>query len=349
MTKYTSAMKKTLFLLSFLISVIGHAQDLSAIYEKVSPAVVQVQTKEKTLVGTGSKKRAVTEQGIGSGVLISSDGLVLTAAHVVQTAEDVKVVFKDNETIPAKIIATEQMADVALLKLTWPPSDKNIHIPKLGDSDKVKVGEQIFVIGSPFGLSQSLSSGYISGRHIKKSLSHNLTLMEFFQTDAAINTGNSGGPMFNMKGEVIGIVSYILTESGGFEGLGFAATSNIARKLLLDEKGVWFGVDAMLITESLAKILNVPQKGGILVQKVAELSPGFMMGLKGGSYEMVLEKQKLIVGGDIILSMFGEKIENEKDLLDAHEKIRSLKDKDVIDVTVLRGGKIVKLSYTINK
>ncbi len=342
-------MKNLIIFVLWLAPFIANAQDLSVLFKKVSPAVVQIQTKEKTLTGSGTMKRTVTEAGIGSGVLISADGLVLTAAHVVQTAEDVKVVFQNNETIPAKILATESMADVALLKLTWSPSDEKIFIPKIADSDKVKVGEQIFVVGSPYGLSQSLSSGYISGRHIKKSLSYNMTLMEFFQTDAAINTGNSGGPMFNMKGEVIGIVSYILSESGGFQGLGFAATSNIAKKLLLDEKGIWFGVDAVLITQELAGILNLPQKGGILIQKVAELSPAYMMGLKGGSYTMVLDGQKMIIGGDIVLSMMGKKIENENDLLFVREKIRLLKDKDVIDLTIMRAGKTEKISWTISR
>ncbi len=342
-------MKKSVIIILWLVPFITKAQDLSALFEKVSPAVVQIQTREKTLTGSGTTKRTVTEAGIGSGVLISADGLILTAAHVVQTAEDVKVVFQNNETIPAKILATESMADVALLKLTWLPSDEKIFIPKIADSDKVKVGEQIFVVGSPYGLSQSLSSGYISGRHVKKSLTHNLTLMEFFQTDAAINTGNSGGPMFNMKGEVIGIVSYILSESGGFQGLGFAATSNIAKKLLIDEKGIWFGVDAVLITEELAGILNLPQKGGILIQKVAELSPAYIMGLKGGSYKMVLDGQKMIAGGDIILSMLGKKIETENDLLEVREMIRGLKDKEVLELKVLRKGKVEKLTYTINR
>ena len=318
-------------------------------FENVSSAVVQIQTKEKEVVGEGQMKQTVTAEGLGSGILISSDGQILTAAHVVQTAEDVKVVFKNNETIPAKIIATEKNADVALIKLVWPPSDKKIHIPKVADSDLVKTGEQIFVIGSPYGLTQSLSVGHISGRHEKKSVAHNMTLMEFFQTDAAINTGNSGGPMFNMKGEVIGIVSYILSESGGFQGLGFAATSNMATKLLLEEKGVWFGVDGVLLSGGIARIFNLPQNGGILIQKVANLSPGSIMGLQGGLYNMNLEGEKFIVGGDIILSILGKKVENEEDMLDLSPKIKALMKGEIMHLTVMRGGMLVDLSYTVPK
>lgn len=342
---------KKVFVLFFTvtISICTFGQDISALYEKVSSAVVQIQTKEKAIIGEGEMKQTVTAEGLGSGILISPEGLILTAAHVVQTAEEVKVVFKNNEIIPAKILATEKTADVALIKLAWPPSDKNIHIPKVADSDNVKIGEQVFVIGSPYGLAQSLSVGHISGRHEKKSVSHNLTLMEFFQTDAAINTGNSGGPMFNMKGEVIGIVSYILTESGGFQGLGFAATSNMATNLLLEEKGIWFGVDGVLLSGGMAKIFNLPQEGGILVQKVADLSPGGIMGLQGGIYNMVIEGQKFTVGGDIILTILGQKVENEDDMLSLGKKLKALKEKDVMRLKVMRGGEIIDLNYTIPK
>lgn len=341
-------MKKVFtFLFVFISTLYTNAQDLSALFEKVSPAVVQIQTKEKEVVGEGMMKQQVTSEGLGSGILISKEGLILTAAHVVQTAEDVKVVFKNNEVIPAKIISSEKTADVALIKLVWPPSDTNIFIPEVANSDLVKTGQEVFVIGSPYGLAQSLSVGHISGRHEKKSVSHNMTLMEFFQTDAAINTGNSGGPMFNMKGEVVGIVSYILSESGGFQGLGFAATANMASKLLLEEKGIWFGVDGVLLGGGLAQIFNLPQEGGILVQKVADLSPGAMMGLKGGIYNMDIEGEKIVVGGDIILSILGKKIKDEESMLTLREDMKSLKKGDTMDLTVMRGGKVVSLKYIV--
>jgi serine protease Do len=340
-------MKKIFTLLTIALPFCAIAQDLSPLFDKVSPAVVQIMTKEKEIVGTSMGKQMVTAEGLVSGILISEDGKILTAAHVVQTAEEVKVIFKNDEVIPAKILATDKKADVALIKLVWPPSDKKIFIPKIADSDQVKVGEEVFIIGSPYGLSQSLSVGHISGRHKKKSVTHNMNLMEFFQSDAYINTGNSGGPMFNMTGEVIGIVSYILSESGGFEGLGFAGTSNMASRLVLEEKGVWFGVDAVMVPEALAYIFNLPQKGGILVQKVADLSVGSMMGLKGGVLKMNIEGEEFLVGGDIVLSMMDVKIENDEDVLSVRDKCVLLKSKDEIPVTVMRGGKIVQLKYVM--
>jgi len=340
-------MKKIFTLLTIVLPFCSIAQDLSPLFDKVSPAVVQIMTKEKEIVGTSMGKQMVTAEGLGSGILISEDGKILTAAHVVQTAEEVKVIFQNDEVIPAKILGADKTADVALIKLVWPPSDKKIFIPKIADSDQVKVGEEVFIIGSPYGLSQSLSVGHISGRHKKKSVTHNMNLMEFFQTDASINTGNSGGPMFNMKGEVIGIVSYILSESGGFQGLGFAATSNMATRLMLEEKGIWFGVDGVMVPEGLAYIMNLPQKGGILIQKVADLSVGSMMGLKGGALKMNIEGEEFLVGGDIVLSIMDLRIESAEDMLNVKEKLALLKSKDEITVKAMRGGKIVDLKYVM--
>ena len=340
-------MKKLILFLIGFIPISSSAQDLSDLFEKVSPAVVQIQTKEKAIVGSGMAKQMVTQEGMGSGILISDDGQILTAAHVVQTAEDVKVVFKNEEVIPAKILGADKTADVALIKLLWPPKDKSIFIPKIADSDMMKIGQQVFIIGSPYGLSQSLSVGHISGRHKKSSVTHNMNLMEFFQTDASINIGNSGGPMFNMDGEVIGIVSYILSESGGFQGLGFAATINMAKRLLLEEKGIWFGVDGVMLPPALARIFNLPQNGGILIQKVADLSPGSMMGLQGGVFKMEIEGEELIVGGDIVLTMMGVKIENSDDMLNVKKKLVQIKSKDEIQVQVMRNGKIVDLKYVM--
>ena len=121
----------------------------------------------------------------------------------------------------------------------------------------------------------------------------------------------------------------------------------MATKLLLEEKGVWFGIDGVLLSGGIAKIFNLPQKGGILVQKVADLSPGAIMGLHGGLYNMEIEGEKLIVGGDIILSILGKKIGNEEQMLDLSQEIKALIKGDKMDLTVMRGGKIVELSYTI--
>ncbi|MDH3708913.1 MAG: trypsin-like peptidase domain-containing protein [Cyclobacteriaceae bacterium] len=321
------------------------AQDLSALYERVSPAVVVIETEKQEIESSGGTSVEVTVGGLGTGFLIS-DTQVVTAAHVVQTAKKILVHFSDNEEIPGKVVVSFKNADVALVELIWPR--KNPVTVPFGNSDEAKVGQQIFVIGAPMGLVNSLSSGYISGRLQGKKVSNPFSKVEYFQTDAAINTGNSGGPMFNMKGEVIGVVSYILSQSGGFEGLGFAATSNIAQELLFQEQILWAGIDAYLLTGEMAKIFNLPQPHGILVQKVVFDSPLGLMGVQGGTYTATIEDEEIIVGGDIILEIDGIRFStSDQELRQLADHLKKRKPQDPLVITVLRSGKMVEL--TLNK
>src|SRR5438034_2539483 len=231
-------------------------QALSDVFKRVNPAVVEIHTKE-TDVARGGIAQQVSVAGLGSGVLISLDGKVLTAAHVVQTADAIEVEFLTGEKLKARVVSSEPSADVALLQLEKPP--KSPFVARLGDSDAVEVGESVFVVGAPLGVSHTLTVGYISARRKPNATFSGMSRAEFFQTDAAINQGNSGGPMFNMQGEVIGIVSYIISKSGGFEGLGFVVSSNMARQLMLEKRPFWTGVTWFRISGELAEYLNLPQ------------------------------------------------------------------------------------------
>lgn len=329
------------FSILLFINISVNAQDLTKLYEKVNPAVVVIITEVKDVVNLGDVTKTVSSKGLGSGFMISNNQLI-TAAHVVQVAEKLNVKFGDGEVIPAKVITSFNTADIALLELIWPR--KNAVTVTLGDSDKAKIGSKVFIVGAPYGLSHSLSSGYVSGFLKDDTTKNPFTKSEFIQTDAAINTGNSGGPMFNMEGEVIGIVSNILTQSGGFQGIGFAATSNIAKYLLLETKKFWSGMEAKPISGKLAEILNLPQPSGLLVQKVVEYSPLGVIGLKGGGVEITIENQKILLGGDIILAFNGIKIEeSDESLLKIAKMIESRKENDPIELTVLRAGKVVTL------
>ena len=337
-------MKKHIALAFFLIlnvSVKGQNQDLTKLYEKVNPAVVVIMTEVKDVISVGAVTKTVSSEGLGSGFMIS-DKQIITAAHVVQVAEKLNVKFNDGEIIPAKVITSFNTADVALLELIWPR--KNAVTVKLGDSDKAKIGSKVFVVGAPFGLSHSLSSGYVSGILKDEESKNPFTISEFIQTDAAINTGNSGGPMFNMQGEVIGIVSNILTESGGFQGIGFAATSNLAKTLLLEKKKFWSGIEAVPIVGKMAEVFNLPQSAGLMVQKVVKFSPLGVLGLKSGEIEMIIDNKKILVGGDIILSFNGIKIEQtEESLVKLAKMIEARETDDPIELTVLRAGKVITL------
>ena len=338
-------MKKILSLLAFsaLIVFQSQAQTLSDLYETLSKSVVKILIEEKDF--NVREGQMVTNQGIGSGVLIDANGLILTASHVVQTAENIRVQFNDGETIPAKVVSSAPFADVAAIQLSWAP--KNKVVAKLGDSDKVRVGDEIFMVGSPYGLDFSLSVGYISGRHIKRRFAHGAHVIEFFQTDASINHGNSGGPMFNMKGEVVGLASYILSESGGFQGLGFAATSNVCKDLLLDEPTPWTGMEAVLIGGELGRALNIPQNVGLLVQKVTLFSPIGALGIEGGSIPVEYNGEIILIGGDIILAVDGTPLTTEAGIEKIADEFSKLKKGESFSLIVWRDGKKHKLKGTV--
>ena len=205
------------------------------LFARSAPSVVIVRTKRVEVAPSADEPMAIID-GLGSGVLISNDGKVLTAAHVVQTADVASVEFPDGQVIIARVIGSDIRSDVALLQLKEMP--KGVAPVTLGDSDKVEVGDQIFVIGAPYGISQTLSVGHLSGRHRLPSNNESATSVEFLQTDAAINSGNSGGPMFDMEGNVIGIVSTIMSHSGGSEGLAFATSCEYGKAIVAGTQAI---------------------------------------------------------------------------------------------------------------
>ena len=337
-------MKKTIlaYIVCSLFFMSLPAQDLSTIYEKVSPAVVAIYTQENSIATSSNNiSQTVTNSGLGSGFMVSNQ-LVVTAAHVVKVPETLVVQFADGDTISAKVMSSYDSADIALIRLSRPKT--NATTVNFGDSDKIKIGERVFVIGVPLGVGFSLSSGYISAIK-KQSLGKNpFTNTEFIQTDAAINQGNSGGPMFNLDGEVIGIVSHITSQSGGSDGIGYASTSNLAAKLLLNNKMPWFGAELYSLSGKEAKLFNLPQTSGLLVQRIATGSVFDKMGVKAGDTEATIGHQKLIIGGDIILAFNTIKYEvTDYTLLKIANFANSLEKSPKFEMTVLRGGKIITL------
>jgi len=319
----------------------AEADSLSGLFKKVNPSVVIIQTTVIRQSGA-APGGMVAEKGLGSGFVVSDDGLVMTAAHVVHQADQVIISFLDGASTTARVISSSPTADVALVQLDSLPSD--LMVAKLGDSDKIEVGDQVFVVGAPYGIAHTLTVGHISGRRKSEDVSGQFVPVEYLQTDASVNQGNSGGPMFNMKGEVVGVVSSILSQSGGFEGIGFAASINIARKLLLEQRTFWTGLDFYLVSGVFAQALNIPQEAGLLLQRVTKNSPGARVGFQAGHIPIVLGDKEILIGGDIVLRVQGIPISTDIDKLRViRDTVAGTPGLKEIDFTVLRGGKILNL------
>jgi serine protease Do len=227
------------------------------------------------------------EQSLGSGVIVDDKGLILTNNHVIAGADEIKVTLTDKRVFKAKIIGTDPSSDIAVIKLE---NANNLPIARLGDSNKLSVGEWVLAIGNPLGLSSTVTSGIISA---KGRNNVGVTDFEnFIQTDAAINPGNSGGALVNLQGEVIGINTAIASKTGGYMGIGFAIPSNMARKIMNDlvHKGKvsrgYLGIAIQNIDDSIAKSLNLTsEKKGIVVGQIEPLSPAEKAGLK--TYDII--------------------------------------------------------------
>jgi len=313
------------------------AQDVDELFRKLNPSVVVIRAKGREVGNRG----LVTFSEIGSGVLIG-DGRVMTAAHVVHGMDEIVVEFLGGEVIPAHVIASEPAADLSLLKLAHLP--KVAQPARLGDSDKVRVGQLVLVIGAPYGLSHSFSAGWISAKWQPNTAYRKMPLAEFFQTTATINTGNSGGPMFNMAGEVIGIVSHNISKSGGSEGLGFVVTMKSVRHFLMEREWAWIGLEGTVVTDELAEVFNVPGGSGLLVSVVPKGSPAWTMGILGGDRIATIDGQDLVVRGDVILSMAGIRIKSAADLPKIREKVGAMSAGEPFKASVLRAGEVIELT-----
>nr|WP_028698133.1 DegQ family serine endoprotease [Pseudomonas monteilii] len=332
--------------------------DFTTLVEQASPAGVNISTKQKLperrmaagqmpdLEGLppmfreffernmpqqprsprGARQREA--QSLGSGFIISSDGYVLTNNHVVADADEIIVRLSDRSELKAKLVGTDPRTDVALLKV----DGKNLPTVKLGDSEKLKVGEWVLAIGSPFGFDHSVTKGIVSA---KGRTLPNDTYVPFIQTDVAINPGNSGGPLFNMKGEVVGINSQIFTRSGGFMGLSFAIPIDVAidvsNQLKKDGKVSrgWLGVVIQEVNKDLAESFGLDKPAGALVAQVLEDGPA----AKGG-----------LQVGDVILSMNGQPIVMSADL---PHLVGSLKDGEKAKLEIIRNGKRQTLNISV--
>jgi len=316
----------------------AQAQNLNDLFLKANPSVVVIRARGRDVSNVGVTRFSET----GSGVLVSADGKVMTAAHVVNAMDQITVEVLGGEKVHARIVASEPAADLSLLQLERVSPE--MKPARMADSSTVRVGDQVMIIGAPYGLSHSMSAGWISARWPPNTVYKSMPLAEFFQTTATINSGNSGGPMFNTAAEVIGIVSHNISKSGGSEGLGFVVTINTAKKLLLERKSFWSGIDGLMLTGELAAIFNVPEPSGFLVKTVARGSSAWDMGLLGGDKIATIGGQEIAVGGDIILSVDGIPVGSDDNVGKIRNRLAAEPPGTTFRMKILRAGKVIELA-----
>jgi len=309
---------------------------LTTLYQTYSPAVVEIQVSEQ---GTGIYGSGI-QQGQGSGFLIDSAGDILTNDHVVDGATSVQVILKDGTNLPATITGTDATDDLALVKVDASAVSKITPLV-LGDSSTVEPGQLAVALGSPYGLTDSITAGIISG--VNRTLSGS-GLTGLLQTDASINPGNSGGPLLNSSGQVIGINTAVESVASG---IGFAVPSNTASRALPDLKAgkqvarPWLGISGVDLNATLAKNLNLTVTQGAYVVTVTSGSPADKAGLKGGGTD---NNGAPAAGGDVITAVDGKPVSSVSDL---SSYFNTKKVGDTVTLKVLRNGSTMDVSATL--
>lgn len=317
------------------------------VYRQASPAVANILTKATEY---DFFMDPVPVEGAGSGFVMDTKGYILTNNHVVEGAQTIEVVLGDQSRYPAKVVGADARNDVALIKIE--PKKKPLVALPLGDSSTIQVGQKVLAIGNPFGFQSTLTTGVISALGRTVQTSQTTFIDEAIQTDAAINRGNSGGPLINSHGEVIGINSAIYTPSGTTAGIGFAIPINTAKRIahdLITDGRVhmaFLGADTLAVGGGLAEALDLPVQDGLLVQIVTRNGPAAAAGMRGGDRIAQAGMRRFYIGGDVITAVDGQKISSQLDLGLVLNKKRP---GDTVTVTVYRGGKKVDLSVKLGE
>jgi S1-C subfamily serine protease len=334
------------------------------VYQQNGPSVVNIASRAVVRSRFGPAQQT---QGVGSGFILDADGRIVTNNHVVQDAAQLTVTFQDQTTVPAQLLGRDPDNDLAVIQVDPNATDDEgrpirdrLQPITLGDSDQVRIGEQAIAIGSPLGLQQSVTAGIVSALRSPGEDSQvpgqQLDLLGgAVQTDAAINPGNSGGPLFNSTGQVIGVNTAILSQSGGNEGIGFAIPVNVVKRVVpeLIENGRYahplIGVTSISLSaigQGVKQQLGLPtNQKGLLVQEVS--AGAAQAGIRGGTRVVGVGGDQLRVGGDIIVAVDGRPVATGGDLRAYVENTR--RSGDTVVVTVLRDGQHVDLPVTLTE
>lgn len=319
-------------------------QNNIAVYKKALPAVVNITS---TAVAYDFFYGAVPQQGMGSGFVIDTEGHILTNFHVIEGARQLEVTTSDKKKYKAQIVGTDPVHDLAVIQIP----NKAVPQAEIGDSKSLMVGQKVYAIGNPFGLSGTMTRGIISS--IRSLKGQRGFIDEAIQTDAAINPGNSGGPLLNSKGQVIGINTMILT--GGVEqssGIGFAIPINTAKAVLDDlvhlgrVRRPEIGVRTIPIGPELANQLGLPADSGLLIVDVVPGSAADRAGLRAGTERAYLGNYPIMIGGDLLVAIEGQPIEDQQDLSHVMQNHRS---GDTVTVTIYRGKKRMDIKVVLGE
>ena len=341
-----------LFVLASPVRAADRPDSFANLAERLSPAVVNISTSTvikddngpslprfpegspfedffKEFEDRGQSRRA---QSLGSGFIIDASGIVVTNNHVIENADKISVILANDEVFEAELIGRDQKTDIAVLKID--PGSSTLTAVSFGDSDKLRVGDWVMAIGNPFGLGGTVTAGIVSarGRDIGSG-----PYDDFIQTDASINRGNSGGPLFNLDGEVIGINTAIFSQTGGSVGIGFAISANLATQVVqqLQDFGRtrrgWLGVFIQEVTDDIAESLGLESANGALVASVTEDGPADQAGLQAG---------------DVILKFDGKNVEKSRDL---PRIVAETAVEKTVEVELVRNGKKLVRTVTLGE
>jgi serine protease Do len=316
-------------------------ESISDVFKEVSPSVVYIAATSIDPFKIINRVKAA----IGSGFIINKDGLILTNSHVVFGSQHLVVTLDNGTKVIGKLIGADPVLDLAVLKIPAPP--EGLPVISIGDSDTIQVGDQVLVIGNPFGLEQTLTLGIISG--VNRILPGSLLgeRHPLIQTDAAISPGNSGGPLVNRYGEVIGITSSFLPDA---QNIGFALPINIAKDVIpqLVEQGrvirPWVGIHGKLIKKEALSILNIPLVDGFLVETVEPGSPAERRGVRSGELPIAIVGTEFLLGGDIITAINGQMLDDPEKFL---KVVHSLKVGNKVNLTLYREMKTRNVEFIL--
>lgn len=314
------------------------------LYKKVLPSVVNITSRS---VSYDFFYGAVPQEGAGSGFIIDKAGHILTNYHVIANAQRLEVTLSNRKKYKAEVVGSDQSHDLAVIQIKAP----DLTTAVLGDSHNLQVGQKVYAIGNPFGLSGTMTRGIVSSiRQVAEPGGNRID--EAIQTDAAINPGNSGGPLLNSKGEVIGINTMILSSVGQSAGIGFAIPINAAKAVINDlvqygrVRRPTLGVRSLPIGPELAHDLGLPADYGVLIVQVVPGSSADRAGLKGGNQKAYLGNTPIMLGGDLIVAVDGEPVEDTQDLAHA---MNNHKSGDVVTVTIWRGKKKMDVKVSLQE